>query len=237
MKILTDTHIVLFDIDGTLVSSQKSELDERQRYTDTILEVTGIKPQVDPSRFAGMVDPQICKIILTETGIGGTELEIYLPKVLARMALKYKEMSKKVRLNHGVKDLLEVLSHSTSHILGVLTGNLASIGREKLAAAGISQYFKEGFYADNYEDRNRLVEDAVRTCVSRYTLKNSRDVIIIGDTPLDVKAAKTASATPIGVASGVFSMRSLSISGAAMTFPDLTPSKELLSSLSFQNLC
>lgn len=235
MRTLAETHVVLFDIDGTLVSSQKSEVDERRRYVDAIREVTGKDPQVNPSRFAGMVDPQICRIILAETGINAPELDSYLPKVLSRMAVAYRKTPKEVMLNQGVKDLLDLLSHSTRHVLGVLTGNLSTIAREKLAAAGIGQYFKEGFYADNYDDRNRLVEDAVRACVSKYSLANAKNVIIVGDTPLDMKAARAAYATSIGIASGVYSMEALSLSGATMTFQDLTPTNDLLSSLSFQN--
>ena len=181
-----------------------------------------------------MVDPQICRIILVETGISEPELDNYLPKVLSRMAVAYRKMPKQVVLNLGVQNLLDLLSHSTRHVLGVLTGNIAIIAKEKLAAAGIDQYFEEGFYADNYEDRNRLVEDAVKSCVSKYSLANAKSVIIVGDTPLDMKAARAAYATSIGIASGVYSMHTLSLSGATKTFQDLTPTRDLLSSLSFQ---
>ena len=232
---MPETHVVLFDIDGTLISSQISELGERQRYVDAVRSVIGREPSVNPSRFAGMVDPQICRIILTETGINEPELKSLLPKVLSRMAVLYGEMPKQLTLNQGVKELLDLLSHSTRHVLGVLTGNISSIAKEKLAAAGIGQYFTEEFYADNYDDRNRLVEDAVRTCVSKYSLPNTKNVIIVGDTPLDVKAARAAYATSIGIASGVYSLEALIQAGATKTLQDLTPTNDLLSSLSFQN--
>jgi len=230
---LPETRVVLFDIDGTLVSSQESELDERRRYVDAVREVTGKEPVVTPSRFAGMVDPQICKIILTETGVDGELLASCLPRVIARMIAVYQKTPKHLILNRGVRELLGLLNSSTSHILGVLTGNLSTIAKEKLTLTEISQYFKEGFYADNYDDRNRLVVDAVTTCVSKYSLPDAKNVIIVGDTPLDVKAAKAAHATSIGIASGVYSMRALSQSGATRTFKDLTPTNDLLSSLSF----
>jgi len=235
MRALPDTRVVLFDIDGTLVSSQMSELDERRRYVDAIREVTGKEPVVDPSRFAGMVDPQICRIILTETGVGDEALASYLPKVLTRMTVEYQRLPKQLKLNRGVKQLLDLLKHSTSHVPGVLTGNMSTIAREKLIAVGIYRYFKEGFYADNYDDRNPLVEDAVRTCVSKYSLPNTKNVIIVGDTPLDVKAARAAYATSIGIASGIYSMEVLAQAGATRTFQDLTPTNDLLSSLSFQS--
>jgi len=233
MRSLPETHVVLFDIDGTLVSSQVSELDEKRRYVDAIREVTGKVPQVNPSLFAGMVDPQICRTILAETGIDERSIESCLPKVLSRMSQAYQKMPKKVALNHGVRELLEILIRSKSHVLGVLTGNLSSIGKEKLAAAGIEGYFQESFYGDHFIDRFALVDYAVNTCVSKYRLPERKNVLIIGDTPLDVKAANAAQATSIGVASGVYSMKQLSVGGAVHVFRNLVPTKSLLNALDF----
>ena len=229
------THVILFDIDGTLISSQKSERDERRRYVDAIREVTGREPVVNPSRFAGMIDPQICKIILTETGVKDELLASSLPKVIARLIGVYQKMPKQLTLNRGVIELLNLLNHSTSHVLGVLTGNISAIAKEKLTIAGINRYFKDEFYADNYDNRNFLVEDAVRICVSKYSLPSRKNVIIVGDTPLDATAARTAYATSIGIASGIYSTEALSQAGAMRTFHDLAPTTDLLSSLSFQS--
>ena len=231
MQNLPETHVILFDIDGTLISSHMSELDESKRYTDAFREVTGLEVTVDPSRFAGMVDPQICKIILAENGFSSALVASYLPRVLAKMAEAYRDMPKQLELNRGVKALLELLSRSTNYVLGILTGNLSVIAREKLIATGIHPYFKEGFYADDYDDRNRLAQDAVTICLSKYSLLNTRDVIIVGDTPLDVKAARAANATAIAVASGVYSMDTLAQSGATRIVRDLTPTNELLSAI------
>ena len=211
-----------------------SELEERKRYVETVYEVTGKEPNVDPSRFAGMVDPQICKIILTETGVVDELLVSCLPKVLERMTEVYQKMPKQLVLNRGVIELLNILSCSGNHVLGVLTGNISAIAREKLKVTGIHRYFTEGFYADNYSDRNDLVQDAVQHCVSKYSLVNAKAVIIVGDTPLDVKAATAAHATSIGIATGVYSMAALSRAGATMVLRDLTPTDELLTAMSYQ---
>jgi phosphoglycolate phosphatase-like HAD superfamily hydrolase len=58
--------------------------------------------------------------------------------------------------------------------------------------------------------------------------------VIVGDTPLDVKAANEAQATSIGIASGVYSIDELSKEGAQTVFHDLTPSNALLTSLAFR---
>jgi phosphoglycolate phosphatase len=223
--------VILFDIDGTLMSSSAAEEDERRRYLITIRDVVGRELSVIPSRFAGMVDPQICKILLTETGLDDERVEYFLPKVLTRMGEIYREMEKKPILNEGVEELLRILRRSQNHIVGVLTGNLSAVAKEKLRTTGIDSYFAEGFFADNYFDRNRLIEDAVRTCVANHKLSDRRNVMIIGDTPRDISAANAAQATSIGVASGVFSLEQLSQANATWVFSDLKPSRELLSVL------
>ena len=225
------SHVVLFDVDGTLISNAKSIGDERNRFLASIYSVVGSEPSVVPSNFAGMVDPQICKILLTETGLDDEKVEYFLPKVLTRMGEIYRAMEKRPILNEGVEELLRVLGRSQNHIVGVLTGNLSAVAKEKLRTTGIDSYFAEGFYADNYFDRNRLIEDAVRTCVANYRLLDRRNVRIIGDTPRDISAANAAHATSIGVASGVFSLEQLSQENPTWVFSDLKPSRELLSAL------
>ncbi len=225
------TYVVLFDIDGTLVSSSTGEVDEGRRYLATIRDVVGREPSVVPSRFAGMVDPQICRILLTETGLDEAHVDVFLPKVLRRMAEVYREMEKSPRLNEGVEALLRILSGSQNHVVGVLTGNISEVAKEKLRITRIDSYFTEGFYADNYFDRNNLIEDAAKTCVEKYRLPKRSNVIIIGDTPKDVSGANAAGATSIGIASGVFSLEQLSHANATWLFHDLRPSRELLNAL------
>jgi phosphoglycolate phosphatase-like HAD superfamily hydrolase len=223
--------VVLFDIDGTLISSSAAEYDEKRRYVYAIRDVVGREPYVIPSRFAGMVDPQICKILLHEVGLPEKDAEYFLPKVIARMGEIYRSLEKKLVLNSGAQDLLRLLAKSSNHIVGVLTGNLSEIGSEKLSAAGIGSYLSERFYSNGYFERNRLTKDAVETCVAKYKLPSTRNVVIVGDTPSDIAAANAANATSVGVASGVFSENQLSNAGAAWVFRDLKPSDELLAAL------
>ena len=219
---------VLFDIDGTLLSIAANEEGERRRYVETIRGVVGKEPYVVPSRFGGMVDSQICKILLTELGLSDHEVDVFLPKVLTQMGEVYRKMEKEVVLNPGVRMLLAVLARSPRHIAGVLTGNLTAVAEEKLTCAGIRVYFSELFCADDYFDRTSLVEEAVRTCVTKHELDGRKDVVIVGDTPRDIEAANIAQATPVGIASGVYTMAQLSEAGATQVYPTLEPTRELL---------
>jgi len=230
---LLSRKVVLFDIDGTLLSSRMAEYDEGQRYIRAIRDITGKYVSVTPSRFAGMVDPQICRMILSENGISEKMQENLLPKVIVRMGEIYKAMKKQIVLNTGVQELLRVLLTSRSHVLGVLTGNVSCVGEEKLSVAGIRSYFTDRFYADSCFDRSVLAKSAVEACVSKYRLFSQEDVLIVGDTPLDIESANAAKAKPIGIASGVYSIEDLSKAGANSVFHDLSPSKELLGALGF----
>jgi len=226
------TSVVLFDIDGTLISNSAAGEDEERRYRKAIYDVVGAHPSVVASRFAGMVDPQICRVLLTETGLEDKKVEYFLPKLLWRMGEIYRDMEKGPMLNEGVEELLRILTKSRNHIVGVLTGNLSAVAAEKLRVTGINSYFSERFCADNYFDRNRLVEDAVRTCVTNYGLLERENVVIVGDTPRDISAANAAKATSVGIASGLFALAQLSQANPTRVFSDLRPSKELLNALS-----
>ena len=227
----TVTYVILFDIDGTLLSSAATEHDERLRYLKTIREVVGKEPSVEPARFGGMVDPQICRILLTELGLSDEKVTYFLPKVLTRMGEVYRKMDKKVVLNNGVRELLPRLAKSPRHSLGVLTGNLLTVATEKLSSATIESYFSDVFCADRYVDRTSLVVDAVTSCVAKYQLPSCRNVMIVGDTPRDVVATNASGATSIGVASGVFSISQLSEAGAMQVYTGLEPSPQFLAGL------
>ncbi len=227
----TSTRVILFDIDGTLVSSSSIEDGERRRYSNAICELVGKEINIIPARFAGMVDPEICMILLSEAGLSKAEAELLLPEMYSRMSEIYHRLNKRVTLNRGVRELLAILARSEGLRIGVLTGNLKAIAEEKLALCSIRPYFSEGFYSDRYFDRMLLVADAVGTVVSKYQLKSSEDVVIIGDTPKDIVAANNAHATALGVASGVYSAADLVKAKPNFIFQNLEPTEKLLASL------
>ena len=224
-------YVILFDIDGTLISSSVIKDVERRRYLNAIRDVVGEEPLVVPARFAGMVDPQICRILLGETGLTEADVEYFLPMVLSRMCEIYVKMDKMVESNSGVRELLSILARSPRHVVGVLSGNLSAVAAEKLAVAGIQSYFTEGFYADNYFDRTSLMKDAVQACVSKYQLTNWSDVMMVGDTPRDIAAANEAEATSIGIATSTYSMAQLRTAHPKWVFPSLEPTEHLLKTL------
>jgi phosphoglycolate phosphatase len=226
--------VVLFDIDGTLVLKQSTDADELERFRRAIVDEVGISPPTQPWRYDGMVDPQICRLLLIDVGLSKSVAEKHLRRVIDRVGQIYVAMEKHPILNDGVGELLKMLSVSSKHKLGVVTGNLSVVAEEKLGLTGIRAYFDETFYSDGYFERRDLVREAVDVCVVKYQLRDKDSVIIIGDTPRDVEAAKFSGAKAIAVATGHFSEDELASAEADAVFHDLNPRTDLLKALDFE---
>jgi phosphoglycolate phosphatase-like HAD superfamily hydrolase len=227
-------HIILFDIDGTLVKKTSTEADERERFRRAVCDEVGRSPPIEPWQYDGMVDPQICRLLLMDVGLSETAANEHLHRVIDRVGQIYIATEKRPMLNDGVGKLLKILSSSSSHKLGVMTGNLSVVAEEKLRLTGTRAYFAETFCSDGYFERTELAKAAIRTCVGKYRLRGEKSVTIVGDTPRDVEAAKSGGAKAIAVASGFFSEGQLTAAGADVVFHDLNPRVNLLRALDFE---
>lgn len=75
-------------------------------------------------------------------------------------------------------------------LLGVASGNLELVGWLKLKAAGLKDYFAFGRFADEWEMRDDVFRAAVAE--TRRRLGPDAKVCFVGDTPDDVRAARSA---------------------------------------------
>jgi phosphoglycolate phosphatase len=213
-------HVILFDIDGTLVLKNSTDADELERFKRAIVDEVGKAPPTRPWRYDGMVDPQICRLLLIDVGLSESVAHKHLQRVIERVGEIYM--------------LLKILVASSNHKLGVVTGNLSVVAEEKLALTGIRSYFDETFYSNGYSERRDLVKGAVDACVTKYQLSSRNSVVVVGDTPRDVEAAKGSGAKAIAVATGHFSRDQLTSAGADAVFPDLYPRLDLLKALAYE---
>jgi phosphoglycolate phosphatase len=225
---VSSMRVILFDIDGTLVKKRSTEADERERFRRAVYDEVGRSPPIEPWRYDGMVDPQICRLLLIDVGLSENAADERLQRVIDRVERIYVATEKRPVLNDGVGKLLKILSASSRHKLGVITGNLSVVAEEKLRLTGTRAYFAETFYSDGYFERAELARAAIRTCVGKYRLRGEEFVTIVGDTPRDVEAAKSNGAKAIAVASGFFSEGELAAAGADAVFHDLSPRADLL---------
>jgi phosphoglycolate phosphatase-like HAD superfamily hydrolase len=123
----------------------------------------------------------------------------------------------------GVNELLPVLERRDDTFLALLTGNFEEGARIKLSHFDLWRYFKCGAFGGDSADRNALVPFALsRAHACGLPRIKPADVLVVGDTPHDVACALAAGATPVGVATGGYSVAQLRDSGADIVFQDLS---------------
>jgi phosphoglycolate phosphatase-like HAD superfamily hydrolase len=101
------------------------------------------------------------------------------------------------------------------HLLGLITGNGDGAAHVKLARGDLNRWFTFGAYATAGVDRAGIVHRAVERgeAMLGQDVPNS-DIYVIGDTPLDIQAARAVGCTAIAVATGHFEAAALREAGA-----------------------
>src|SRR5262249_11539175 len=103
------------------------------------------------------------------------------------------------------------------------TGNTETGARIKMQRADLWRHFRCGGYGSDSRVRFRLVEVAIERAGACYGRRfEPRDVLVIGDTPLDVEAARAVGAGWGAVATGGPSEEALRAAGADEVSPPLT---------------
>ena len=215
--------LVLFDIDGTILSSAGAA---PRAFRRALEEVFGTSGPRDGYSFAGRTDPQIAIDLLTMAGIDRARIDRELPGVWARyishLAAEFERM--RVRVHPGVRELIDGLAAEATALLGLLTGNTAEGARLKLDAANIDHArFVVGAFGSDHADRRELpslaIDRAERVSGHRFAGKS---VVIIGDTPFDISCGEHLGVRTIAVATGSFSAVELAACAPDHVFDDLS---------------
>ncbi|MGH3773382.1 MAG: HAD family hydrolase [Pseudonocardiaceae bacterium] len=212
---------ILFDIDGTLISTGgASSVAWRRAFAD----LYGIPVNVGEFTHAGMTDPEVgrltCTAVLGHDPSAG-ELAALMARRLEHLPAAVAE-SAGYRVLPGVAELLPSLVRR-GYLLGLTTGLVESAAHIKLARADLNKYFHFGGYGSDSPDRTELTRCAIlRAGTVLGTPVNPHHVWVIGDTPLDIAAAHGAGAIAIGVASGGYTTGALRDAGADHVLSALT---------------
>jgi phosphoglycolate phosphatase-like HAD superfamily hydrolase len=201
--------LVLFDIDGTLLSLSSIN---RTILGEALKEVYGTEGSTGSHNFAGKMDGVIIYEVLQSAGLSEETIAGKFEQAKSTYIEMFRTRAKPsdVTLMEGVRELLDELSVRSELMLGLLTGNFEKSGRHKLRLPYIDHYFPFGAFADDASSRNALppvaVEKAYLMTGKRFS---DRDVIIIGDTEHDIACARVHNAKSIAVATGTYSIEEL----------------------------
>src|SRR5215204_6891981 len=205
--------ILLFDIDGTLVSTGGAGAVAWRRAFE---ELHGIPADIGKFTDAGMTDPDVGAQTF-EAVLGRRPSAHELAQVVQRRLEHLPEAvaeSEGYRVLPGVPERLRQLSHD-GHLLGLITGNGDGAAYIKLARGDLMRWFTFGAYASAGVDRAGIVRQAVARgeAMLGQDVPNTQ-IYVIGDTPRDVEAAHAVDCSAIAVATGHYDAAALREAGA-----------------------
>jgi len=196
----------LFDIDGTLLNTLDGV--HYFAFQNAMRAVFQVEGTLDGVPVHGNTDLGILRAVLRRQGVPEAEFERKLPALIEHMCAEVERNRAGIRVElcPSVLDLLERL-RAAGKLLGIVSGNLAPIGWAKIDAAGLRPYFAFASFSDPHEQREDIFRQGVAEARSR--LGEHAAVVIIGDTPSDIRAARQAGVPIIAVATGIFSRQQL----------------------------
>ncbi|GAB5407730.1 MAG: HAD hydrolase-like protein [Balneolaceae bacterium] len=198
--------IILFDIDGTLLTVDRSF---NRPLLRSIIDDLGINyPNMESDPFSGRTDYDIITSFLVhhdfDEQLYNTFKSIYLRRLSEEIADHHV-----LRHNH-VDEAIDYFSN-LDFVVGLLTGNYPDAAVIKLKVAGIHYEFAFGAFGEYHKDRNMLPQLALTSIKEMLKIEpDPTRFIIIGDTPRDIVCAQSAGMKSIAVTTGKFSSEELS---------------------------
>lgn len=209
--------ILLFDVDGTLVSTGGCG---RRAIERAFARAFGERPGAFAFPFDGMTDRAIVRTALRKSDLphGDAEVDTFLPVYLEVLEEEV-ATAPYYRLHRGMREAVDHALGKADVAVGLGTGNVRDGARLKLQRVDIYDAFAFGGFGCDHEDRALLIRRGAERGAEKLgaPLEECR-VVIIGDTPKDVAAARAMGAESIGVGTGSFGPAQLLACGATAAF-------------------
>lgn len=217
---LLDPIVVLFDVDGTLISTGGAGT---RSWRWAFEELHGIPADIGEHSEAGMTDPVVGSSTFRNVlhrDPTETEMRSLLEAYLERLPTEV-QASEGYRVFPGAEDVLRFL-HDTDRVTGIVTGAMEDAARIKLARADLNRFLPFGGFGSDSADRTELTRRAIErgAALIRRELLPER-VHVLGDTPRDMEAATAVGAVPIGITTGTYQADTLLDAGARVAIPTL----------------
>ncbi len=211
--------VLLFDIDGTLLNSGGAGRRAMERAFERRC---GRRDACDAIRFGGMTDPAIARAGLTAVGAPVDDEAIAGLLAAYLEALADELPGCHVVVPPGVEAALDA-ARAAGAAIGLGTGNVRAGADLKLARVGLHERFVFGGFGSDHEARDQLIRVGARRGAEALGVAvDACRVVVIGDTPKDVDAARAIGAESLAVATGTFSVDELAACAPTWTFRDLS---------------
>jgi len=225
--------IVLFDIDGTLLTSGGAGRRSMER---ALIEVFG-SPGSGEYHYGGKTDRQIVRDLMRREGFTDDAIDAQMDQLLdsyvSGLATELGSGNRTMLVLDGVLELLDALDKEERVVVGLLTGNIETGARAKLTAAGIDpSRFRVNAFGSDRELRPELPAIAQRRASELLGVDvEGNRLVIIGDTPHDIQCGESIGARAIAVATGGYTTEQLAAYEPYALFENLADTDAVLSAI------
>ena len=213
--------LVLFDIDGTLLSCGPQV---RPVFAGALMEIFGTTGAIDAYDFTGRTDPGIVLDLVRGAGVPDAVARAALPRMRELYTGRLEQSLDRagMRLLPGVVEILDRLSGREDVVLALLTGNWQPGAKAKLSRFDLNGYFPFGAFGCDGIDRSDLppvaLDRAERATGRRF---RPEEVLIVGDSIHDVSCAHAHGISCLAVETGRTPGEALRAAGADWVIADL----------------
>ncbi len=204
--------LVLIDVNNTIVRDQRDVSDYvfeaiRSRY--------GLEPQFNLQDYEGVPAQLMLKDILEKNGVSAEEIKARLEGCAEELGYSYYNVTGREAIGvlNGAKQLLEELTKK-GVLVGIATGDIEDVIKNKLQRANLTEYFKFGEYGNKEVDFREIIKKAIERGKSEFGLSPSATTCVIANYPQIIKAAKEIGVKTVGISSGGYSKEELKSAGA-----------------------
>jgi phosphoglycolate phosphatase-like HAD superfamily hydrolase len=220
-------HLVLFDIDGTLLRTEGAGVASMLRAFAALHGDRGFT--FDGVEIAGALDGLLFSRMMAMHGLPADEASHARFRETYCDDLARSLRPERVRQMPGAAALARRLGE-LGVATGLLTGNYRETAHIKIERAGYDLvHFPFGAFGVDGPSRRHLTPVAIaRASAHHGRAFHPAFVTVIGDTPLDVDCAKANDCRSIAVATGPFRVEALAAAGADLAVADLSETDAVL---------
>lgn len=212
--------LVLFDIDGTMLSSEGIGV---RSINEAVSVLHDVSCTLDGIPVGGRLDPLIWNDICKKYNIACTTESHDAFRTLYTKTLLKNIQEITVRILPGVSDLVASLVAMDNVTLGLVTGNYKETGTAKIVEAGFDPAV---FTANAWGTDGSIRADLPPVAIAQSA--HHQEVILLGDTVHDVTSGQSAGCRVIAVCTGSQDRATLEASRPELLLEDLSDTKAVL---------